>query len=301
MNQELEKQLKMSYKEQCSYLQEKYGLPVHDYFATLECKSKSKKISRTSEGLFCHHNAEGIPGNGGNLGEPHMARLAPYEYQKKENLCYCNYLEHLILHLKINAMSCSTFEWPHQIKRFFISLGFFWLCQEINTLLAEGGSEQKWRNDCYLVIKDELEDYVDILRGAFCFIEQNYTNEKQIPLTEGSRLMFEYLMPTGNGKFPEPGAYDYQQFPATIIKYDDSEGGKTVVRFESDGKEREYDTVVLRRKYSFRYNILKEMKSVCGLADGSDWDVLVKELRDTSYMTKQGKRIANWLKEGLDK
>lgn len=296
---ELEKQLKMSYKDQCLYLQEKYGLPIHDYFATPECKTKSKKISRTSEGLFCHHNAEGITSNGGNLGEPHMARMNPYEYQKKENLCYCNYLEHLILHLKINAMSRSQFEWPHQIKRFFNSLGFYWICQDINTLYAENGSEQKWRNDCYQVIKNNFADYVDILRSAFCFVEMNYTNEKQIPITEGSKLVFEYMLPTGNANLGDKLNLQYQLCPATVVRCDNSSEGKSIVRFERDNSEMEIQTMSLRRKFDFRANVLNGMQSVCGLCDGTDWDVLVKELRDSSYMTEQAIRIATWLKEGI--
>lgn len=299
MTPELEKQLKMSYKEQCLYLQEKYGLPAYDYFVTQECKSKNRKISRTAEGLFCHHVAEAIPRSGGNLGEPHMARISPYEYQKRENLCYCNYLEHLMLHLKMNVMHRSTFEWPQQIKRFFNSLGFFWICQDINDLFANGGSEQKWRNDCYQVIKDNFEDYVDILRGTFCFVEMNYTNEKQILITEGSKLVFEFLLPVGETKPGETGDIDYQQLVATVKSSDDSENGKTIIKYDDTGREREYETILLKRMFSLRSNILLHMKSVYCFSDGTEWEALVKELRDSSYMTEQAIRIATWLKEGI--
>lgn len=41
MNLELEKQLNMTYENQCTYLQSKYGLPKRDYFATEDSSYKS--------------------------------------------------------------------------------------------------------------------------------------------------------------------------------------------------------------------------------------------------------------------
>ena len=98
---EIYKELQMTYDELQQYLIEKYGGAVCAYFATPECKSKSKKISRTGEGLYCHHMDED---KGGNLSDPVGAINQPFEWQKKERLVYCNVLEHLILHIKIAVL-----------------------------------------------------------------------------------------------------------------------------------------------------------------------------------------------------
>ena len=69
-----------------------------------------------------------------------MARIQPFEAQKKENLAYCNYIEHLILHLKINANARFIFEEAFEVKYFFNSIGFIWIAGDINCLYKNGGS-----------------------------------------------------------------------------------------------------------------------------------------------------------------
>ncbi|MDD4690611.1 MAG: hypothetical protein PHE51_12825, partial [Eubacteriales bacterium] len=76
-SKELYKELQMTYDELQRYLIEKYGAAVCDYFATPECKSKSKKVTRTGEGLYCHHMDED---KGGNLGNAPDAKGQPFEW-----------------------------------------------------------------------------------------------------------------------------------------------------------------------------------------------------------------------------
>ena len=97
-NEEYDKQYKMKYVELCIYLQEKYGTPSGNYFLRETCKSKNKNITRTEDGLFVHHIREDcMP----DLGKTEIAVQSPWEYQLNYNLVYCNYIEHLILHIKI--------------------------------------------------------------------------------------------------------------------------------------------------------------------------------------------------------
>ena len=86
----------MSYVEYCDYLQGKYGKSKYNYFSTNW--SRNPKVSRTKEGLFTHHKYEN---QGIMLSEAKYAKNNPYEWQLAENLVYCNYLEHLLLHIKI--------------------------------------------------------------------------------------------------------------------------------------------------------------------------------------------------------
>lgn len=97
---EFEKVKDMNYFDYCEYLKEKYG-EAKDYYMT---KSFNKKpsITRTKEGLFCHHIMEYyVP----KLSEKEVASTYPYEYQAPENLVYCDYLEHMLLHIMIDEQS----------------------------------------------------------------------------------------------------------------------------------------------------------------------------------------------------
>lgn len=44
--------MEMNYDEFVSYLLKKYGPAKYDYFTNATCKTKSKRISRTKEGLL---------------------------------------------------------------------------------------------------------------------------------------------------------------------------------------------------------------------------------------------------------
>lgn len=90
--------LDMNYKSAISFLWNKYGKVQYDYFCNENCSSENKKIQRSCEGLFLHHIDED---KYINLSQREVAKIYPYEAQKADRLVYCNYLEHLILHIKI--------------------------------------------------------------------------------------------------------------------------------------------------------------------------------------------------------
>ena len=90
--------LYLSYGQIVSSLLEKYGPVNGDYFVNESCQSKNSAISRANEGLECHHIDEYTAINLSNIAS---AKLYPFEYQRANRLVYCNYLEHLLLHIKI--------------------------------------------------------------------------------------------------------------------------------------------------------------------------------------------------------
>ena len=90
--------LDLTYDEIVKRLKEKYGPVPENYFFNESYMSKNTSISRSKEGLECHHVYEY---SAINLSNPEFASRYPFEYQKAENLIYCNYLEHLLLHIKI--------------------------------------------------------------------------------------------------------------------------------------------------------------------------------------------------------
>lgn len=177
LNEELYKELQMSYYELQSYLLNKYGPAEYDYFATSECRSKNKKISRTAEGLYCHHMDED---KGANLADPSTARKQPIEWQKKGRLVYCNIIEHLILHIKIAVLrQKKMLNEPKAITDFFTTGGIFQLCLEINELFGKGENNSGWRRACYGKIKENYEDYILLLQAVIAYIDKCYGKEKK--------------------------------------------------------------------------------------------------------------------------
>ncbi len=86
----------MQYSDYCRYLQKKYGLASGSYMT--ERFTKSTKITRTKEGLFIHHIMEV---NAPRLSNPTYAQKCPYKWQEPGYLVYCDWLEHLFLHILI--------------------------------------------------------------------------------------------------------------------------------------------------------------------------------------------------------
>ena len=173
---ELKNELKMTYGELQCYLIQKYGSAKYNYFVSSECKSKNKKISRTSEGLYCHHMDED---KGGNLGNPLKAKMQPFEWQKKERLVYCNILEHLILHMKIAILrQKKILETPKEIADFFTTGGIFMICEEINDMFMNEGTRVAWKKRCFEEIKENYEDYIFLIKSFMNYIETDYKGDK---------------------------------------------------------------------------------------------------------------------------
>lgn len=142
---EIEIELKMPYEELSSYLIKKYGGALYDYFYTPECKSKNKKVTRTSEGLYCHHIDED---KGGRLSDSSSAIRQPFEWQRKERLVYCNILEHLILHIKIAVLRQKVpLKRPDDISGFFTTGGIYTICADINDMFIRNGTSITWKKD----------------------------------------------------------------------------------------------------------------------------------------------------------
>lgn len=290
MIDELAKQLQMTYDQQCQYLQKKYGLPPRDFFANETCRSKVKANSRTSEGLVLHHNAEGL-NNSGNLGESHLAKLNPWEYQKRENLSYCNYLEHLILHLKINARGCSTFEWPFEIHYFFNSLGFFWIGNAINSWYRNDGSNIEWMNHCYSVIRDYFEDYVTILKGTLCFLEDNYVGVKTLYIEEGTELCFDQLKLKKDTHQLAVKSH-YNRYKCRIITVNETDD--TVLIKCEDGSHFHHNLTKLKNQYDFTFHKKTYTLIMCSLTPEEAWPELLEKV--SAPYTAEDRLVAKWLK-----
>ena len=150
--QEYNKVKSFTYLEYCDYLQQKYGLASCAYMS--ENWKKNSKVSRTKEGLYVHHKYED---HAIMLGNPAYAKKNPYEWQKRENLVYCNLLEHLLLHLLI----C---EYPAEDKNKNEQVGIGgvvnFIVPELNDVYSGFVSKQQWQQNCHNVIINNKDTYL---------------------------------------------------------------------------------------------------------------------------------------------
>lgn len=125
---DIREHLDTSYEEYAKYLQNKYGVPKQPYYTLKEGTLVRNKISRAKEGLQCHHIREDIAEC---LSSPNKALNQDMSYQSPENLCYCNLLEHLLLHIKIaeNLRNDSS-------DSLLRDVGIDWLVLAINSILV---------------------------------------------------------------------------------------------------------------------------------------------------------------------
>ena len=153
---EFEKVKNMTYTEYCDYLQKKYGIGLADYMT--KSFYKNKKVSRTSEGLVAHHKAEDKMIQ---LSTKAVAQMCLFEWQLKENIVYCDYLEHLLLHVLI----C---KYPSPEKNPMADVGFGgvvnFIVPELNDVYSGWTSKQAWQLKCYDKVIDDKNVYLEILR-----------------------------------------------------------------------------------------------------------------------------------------
>ena len=102
MDFDIDNILAMTYEEYIDSLFEKYGRVPCDYFTDSSFQKKNREIIRTEDGLWCHHiDEDKIPNLSSKPLRAYDAVRDPSEYQKAERLVYCNYIEHMLLHMKI--------------------------------------------------------------------------------------------------------------------------------------------------------------------------------------------------------
>ena len=165
---EYEADLLMKYDDLVSALLKKYGAAKHDYFTDRECTIKNKLVSRTAEGLFCHHIDED---KAIMLSNDEYAAKNPFEYQKKNRLVYCNLLEHLLLHVKIAEEPRNPDANENELPGIGGAINY--ICKQLNDIYAGKEPTDEWRKKATVLVKDNFDDYIRILCHLWSVIEQN--------------------------------------------------------------------------------------------------------------------------------
>lgn len=154
-----------TYLEYCDYLQRKYGIGLADYMT--KSFNANPKCKRTKEGLVAHHKMEDTMVM---LSTKAIAQMCPFEWQQKQNIVYCDYLEHLLLHVLI----C---KYPSDNKIDIANVGIGgvvnFIVPELNDLYSGWKTSQPWRENCHRRVINDKEVYLEIIKQ---FIEIEHTN-----------------------------------------------------------------------------------------------------------------------------
>ena len=153
-----------TYLEYCDYLQKKYGVGL-SYYMT-KSWNKNPKVTRTKDGLLAHHKMEDKMIM---LSTKEFAMMCPYEWQEKGNIVYCDYLEHLLLHILI-----CKYPSPDKMPGVDVGVGgvIDFLVPELNDLYSGWKTGQTWRKTCHNKVVNDKDVYMALLKQ---FIE----NEKK--------------------------------------------------------------------------------------------------------------------------
>lgn len=145
----------MSYDQYCDYLTQKYGSGLSDYFT--KSWNPNPKCKRTKEGLFAHHVDEDKMIM---LSEKKIAQMCPFEWQLKDRIVYCDYLEHLFLH----SLICK-FPNVNKIPNVDVGIGGVvnFLVPELNDMYSGFPVSQPWKQNCFNVVKNDFDVYLAII------------------------------------------------------------------------------------------------------------------------------------------
>ena len=178
---EIKHQLNLSLAEQYKYLKEKYGPVPENYFMDVSCTRKSTKNGRGNEGLFVHHDYEYDPANplANNLSDPAMARQFDYMYQHAENLTYCNYIEHLIIHIKINILRKEQL--GHYINDGLVNF----MIPELNDWYRYRIKLKPWQEVAFDLIKENYSDYCELIE---CWLDAISDGDEEVKNFDWKKL-----------------------------------------------------------------------------------------------------------------
>ena len=157
----------MSYDKYCDYLRGKYGCPKHDYPNTAD--------ARPLEGLFIHHIGENEIAN---LSNESIRIESDHKYQTPEMLCYCDWLEHLLLHIMIGEETAGT-----------TNLGlegcFTYLLPALRDFFEDGKKTCKY-NDAYYDVISGNKDVFDAL-----LLRYNETVRSRVVVQDHNMVLYE--------------------------------------------------------------------------------------------------------------
>lgn len=164
--------INLDYFSLTDYFKSFYGEVPGDYFNS--DFTPNNNIKRSSGGLEIHHIKEWDENSTfiTNLSDPIKARRYPFTYQKSENLCYVNLIDHFLLHVKIDLL---------RYKDLGVTLkeGSDFLFNKIKSIYDN--YEDNLDNTYFLAIEDKFNYFKDVY---------NYWVKEKSNLVKTSRFSF---------------------------------------------------------------------------------------------------------------
>ena len=145
-----------TYLQYCDYLQGKYGIGKSDYMT--KSWNKNHKVTRTKEGLMVHHKYED---HAIMLSTKEYAMKNPFEWQLAKNMVYCDFLEHLFLHILI-----CEYPSPERNEREAVGIGgvINFIVPELNDVYSGWQTNQEWRIICHSKIINDKDVCLELLK-----------------------------------------------------------------------------------------------------------------------------------------
>lgn len=146
----------LNYLQYCEYLQKKYGIGICDFMT--ENWNPKQKCKRTKEGLIAHHKYED---HAIMLSNREYAKKNPFEWQKAENIVYCDYLEHLFLHILIYENPAKD---SNDGEVCGIGGVINFLIPELNDIYSGFEPKQIWKKNLYNKVKNDKNVYLVLVK-----------------------------------------------------------------------------------------------------------------------------------------
>ena len=161
--EEFNKVKDLTYVQYCDYLQGKYGIGICDYMTS--AYSPKPKCKRTKEGLFVHHKDEDKMIM---LSKKEYAEKFPFEWQTKEHLVYCDFLEHLLLHVLI-----CKYPSKNKVPGYDVGIGgvVTLIVPELNDVYSGWITNQDWRKCTHDKVINDKAVYLAILKMFIDFVK----------------------------------------------------------------------------------------------------------------------------------
>ncbi len=156
----------LSYAELVDKLLLEHGPAEYDYFVDVGCKTKNHKVSRSKEGLFCHHIDED---KAIMLSNDKYASENPFTYQKADRLVYCNFLEHLLLHVKIVEEPRKNNANSNELPGIGGAVNF--IVRQLNDLYGGHVFTQEYLAIAARVVENDYDSYITILKRLWNIVK----------------------------------------------------------------------------------------------------------------------------------
>lgn len=197
--------LEKTYLEAVDSLIDKYGGATDPYypeksynrFKNGEIKAPTKKrISRTDEGLYCHHIDEDKQIQISNARAIKEFDI-PYKYQEKDRLVYCDLIEHAILHILISVESYNNVGLNYPLLGIGGYINFI-RPEVIHWLVLEEVPTIEWRVNCFNKVSMKKSAGKKLIKYMDNFLLDRYPISKK-DLHIAYKKDLEYRGKRGNG------------------------------------------------------------------------------------------------------